>query len=718
MKLTSQRLIASGALDIRARFVRLLSLLERIASSATESERRILDWLIAVTRDRLEKYVENVAGIIEGGHAMVAKAPGAPWPSPFRTYLVKAAEEGYQSLRQAHSTAYPYISGRTTVPDDLRHFLFRSVGLSLVSPTHREAIAIYPSSHMVWESSSTRVQTDADDFATAGILIPYSEIASPLRWPLLVHELGHHISPGGHSSDTLRAEALKRHGVEELDDALSELQADRIAERATGATYAVAMAREGYLLRIGKHFKQGGPTVQQRLTELSYGADVADALPAEWHLDGTRVDMDTNEPEELFDPDALQTLSSIVGEIVPAPDEQDSSARIARARTLLRNGDPIPSIPRGITPPPEVFEQAAAGLLTKQEVVDLFNAIVEDPLTDAEILEAAWQQELDQDEESMLTRLIDPVTDEQLEKEMAALEAEDVRLSRSLQAAAVHRWLLENDADIAERAHIAESESSSAEPDVVQSSPLEAESKEADEPDVPISAVESAPLSDVQLVRRLNLPAKHRQRLVVRPIVDPDQVGGTTIDLRLGTEWEMLRTSRFRSLDPSDDQAQATDLLNRSVDEYRLAADDPHGLVLHPGELLLALSLEYLSLPNDLWGLLEGRSTWARLGLQVHATAGMVDAGFKGFLTLELQNTGRLPMVMYPGIRVGQLAFFPVAGIARPYGAKPGAAYADQARVRTAFTNQHEHRARHAYMQREEAAEKRRRESSQRKDER
>ncbi|MFV4914195.1 dCTP deaminase [Microbacterium lacticum] len=547
---------------------------------------------------------------------------------------------------------------------------------------------------MMWESSSTRIGDD--DRVTAGILIPYSEIAAPVRWPLLVHELGHHISPGGASSDKLRKEKLGEGGgdASSKDDALSELQADRIAENAVGATYALAMAREGYLLRIGTHSKQGGPTVKQRLEQLTHGADVAAALPDEWHLDGTRQTAD-GEPEEVMDLEELAELSLLAKELAPIPTIVDNSARVDLARALLREGDPIPSVPRQAVTAADAFERASRHELSPAEVETLFTSVVEDPLSDAEILEAAWMEELDQDDEQILAKLTASTEGKILEQEMADLDADDVRLSRSLQAAAVHRWLLINDTDIATRSKTAE------------------EAPRATAPHSDGSAEwfssESAPLSDVQMVRRLGLNAGDPRRLVVRPIADPAQVGGTTIDLRLGTEWETLRTSRFRSLDPSDEQAEVTDLLNRSVDEYRLAADDPHGLVLHPGELLLALSLEYLSLPDDLWGSLEGRSTWARLGLQVHATAGMVDAGFRGFLTFELQNTGRLPIVLYPGIRVAQMAFFPVEGIARPYGAKSGAAYANQARVRTAFTSQHEHRARHAYLRREEEAERQRR---------
>jgi dCTP deaminase len=197
--------------------------------------------------------------------------------------------------------------------------------------------------------------------------------------------------------------------------------------------------------------------------------------------------------------------------------------------------------------------------------------------------------------------------------------------------------------------------------------------------------------------RRLTHP-ETKKRLVVRPLIDPGQIGGTTIDVRLGTEWEVLRTSRFQALDPGGDPEAVAALLDASVEEYRLTAGQGQNLVLHPGELLLALTLEYLRLPDDLWGSLEGRSTWARLGLQVHATAGMVDCGFRGYLTLELQNTGRLPLVLSPGLRVGQMAFFHVDNVMNPYYEKANAAYSAQTSARTAFPRQHEHQALHKFL--------------------
>ncbi len=223
-----------------------------------------------------------------------------------------------------------------------------------------------------------------------------------------------------------------------------------------------------------------------------------------------------------------------------------------------------------------------------------------------------------------------------------------------------------------------------------------------------LAALESSPLGGLSIVRRLLLPHTDRERLVVTPVVDRRQIGTSSIDLRLGTEWEASRSYRFRALDPDEDFETATELMQRGFEDFRLTAGQRHGVVLHPGELLLALTLEYLHLPYDLWGKLDGRSTWARQGLQVHATAGMIDAGFSGYLTLELQNTGPIPLVLYPGLRVAQMAFFPINATPFPYAAKPGAAYRGQYRARSRFVNQPEHEYRFLYVRHEEEEERKR----------
>ena len=97
--------------------------------------------------------------------------------------------------------------------------------------------------------------------------------------------------------------------------------------------------------------------------------------------------------------------------------------------------------------------------------------------------------------------------------------------------------------------------------------------------------------------------------------------------------------------------------------------------MLHPGEFALASTLEYISLPLDIAGRLEGRSSIGRLGLQVHATAGFVDPGFYGTLTFELINSGRIPLTLSPGERLGQICFFRVLDVQVGYADKLYAKY-------------------------------------------
>lgn len=213
-------------------------------------------------------------------------------------------------------------------------------------------------------------------------------------------------------------------------------------------------------------------------------------------------------------------------------------------------------------------------------------------------------------------------------------------------------------------------------------------------------ATAGGPLTDIEMSERL-MESDEDRRLVVTPLVDELQIGSTSIDLRLGTRWQILKTARFQSLDPKRATEEIEHLIRTSADEFRLTAGQSEELVLHPGELMLALSLEFVRLPKDIWGQLEGRSTWARVGLQVHATAGMVDPGFSGYLTFELQNMGRIPLSLFPGQRVAQMAFFPLGTVGTPYFAKGHASYSAQYSVQTKFAEQPEHKAMARYVERE-----------------
>lgn len=162
--------------------------------------------------------------------------------------------------------------------------------------------------------------------------------------------------------------------------------------------------------------------------------------------------------------------------------------------------------------------------------------------------------------------------------------------------------------------------------------------------------------------------------LVVTPILDPvRQIGPTSIDIRLGFEFDVFNITKQTHLDP----LLPKDILVQAVEEYTTKAHrgPMDRFILHPGEFVLAATLEYFRLPNNIAGRLEGRSTWGRLGLQVHSTAGFVDPGFAGILTFELQNMGKGPLVLFPGVRIAQICFFRCRPTAIPYTKKMGAKY-------------------------------------------
>lgn len=156
----------------------------------------------------------------------------------------------------------------------------------------------------------------------------------------------------------------------------------------------------------------------------------------------------------------------------------------------------------------------------------------------------------------------------------------------------------------------------------------------------------------------MELPLK--DRLVVTPLLDEEQIGPASIDLRLGTEFLLLKKTESAGLDVKSVP------LDTSLHD-RVSVPWGEGLWLHPSQFVLGSTLEFVRLPADLAALLLGRSSWARLGLVVE-TAGMVQPGFSGALTYELVNTGDSPICLYPGLRVAQIAILRLgAATEQPY---------------------------------------------------
>lgn len=148
--------------------------------------------------------------------------------------------------------------------------------------------------------------------------------------------------------------------------------------------------------------------------------------------------------------------------------------------------------------------------------------------------------------------------------------------------------------------------------------------------------------------------------LLIEPF-DHSLIQPSSIDVRMDGLFRVFNNSRYTHIDPKLRQDELTELV-----------EVPEGepFVLHPGEFVLGATLEYFTLPAHMAGRLEGKSSLGRLGLLTHSTAGFIDPGFSGHITLELSNVANLPITLWPGMKVGQLALFKMTSPAEtPYGA-------------------------------------------------
>jgi dCTP deaminase len=151
-------------------------------------------------------------------------------------------------------------------------------------------------------------------------------------------------------------------------------------------------------------------------------------------------------------------------------------------------------------------------------------------------------------------------------------------------------------------------------------------------------------------------------RIRIEPL-DAEDIQPSSVDLHLASRFQVFRNSRYPFIDPAMDQKGLMDLVEASPEEP---------FVLHPGEFVLGATVERLTLPDDIVARLEGKSSLGRLGLLIHSTAGYVDPGWEGTITLELSNVANLPMVLTPGMAIGQVSFMTMTTpVERPYGS-PG----------------------------------------------
>src|SRR5438128_2502225 len=150
-------------------------------------------------------------------------------------------------------------------------------------------------------------------------------------------------------------------------------------------------------------------------------------------------------------------------------------------------------------------------------------------------------------------------------------------------------------------------------------------------------------------------------RIVIDPL-DESYIQPSSVDLTIDRYFRVFRNHTLGNIDVKEDMENLTELVEIKEDDV---------FILHPGEFVLGSTAERVALPDDLVARLEGKSSLGRLGLLIHSTAGFVDAGFDGHLTLELSNVANLPITLYPGMKIGQVSFLQMTTPADvPYGSK------------------------------------------------
>jgi dCTP deaminase len=181
-------------------------------------------------------------------------------------------------------------------------------------------------------------------------------------------------------------------------------------------------------------------------------------------------------------------------------------------------------------------------------------------------------------------------------------------------------------------------------------------------------------LSDSAILKRLIHPVDEERLVIIPMICAGDQIGPSSIDVHLGTDFLVVERSDRVQFDALMSEQEYSEWLMYVKAITRQSVLEQ--FILHPGEFALSTTLEFISLPKTLVAHIDGRSSWARQGLKVHATAGNVHPGSRGFVVFELENDGPVPVVLYPGLAIAQLTFDELTGaVLEDYGRRAESRY-------------------------------------------
>ncbi|MDP5145343.1 dCTP deaminase [Shewanella sp. ULN5] len=180
-------------------------------------------------------------------------------------------------------------------------------------------------------------------------------------------------------------------------------------------------------------------------------------------------------------------------------------------------------------------------------------------------------------------------------------------------------------------------------------------------------------LTDIEIEQSLD-----EGLIVIHPRPSVDAISGVSVDVRLGDQFRVFQGHTAPFIDLSGPSAEMQAALDRVMGD-KITIAEGEAFFLHPGELALAVTFETVTLPANIVGWLDGRSSLARLGLMVHVTAHRIDPGWQGKIVLEFFNSGKLPLALRPGMTIGALNFERLSGpVARPYNQRKSAKYKDQ----------------------------------------
>ncbi|MBQ4862887.1 dCTP deaminase [Pseudoalteromonas sp. MMG013] len=172
--------------------------------------------------------------------------------------------------------------------------------------------------------------------------------------------------------------------------------------------------------------------------------------------------------------------------------------------------------------------------------------------------------------------------------------------------------------------------------------------------------------------------AIEQQRIIIDPPPEDGMISGITLDLRLGNKFRVFQDHAAPYVDLSGPKDQLNAAME-SIMSDEIVLEENEAFFLHPGQLALAITFESVTLPADLVGWLDGRSSLARLGLMVHVTAHRIDPGWSGNIVLEFYNSGKLPLALRPNMKIGALSFETMSSeAATPYNARKDAKYKGQ----------------------------------------